>query len=296
MPTPLQQVSTSTGGTAAASITLPVSALSAGSTVFVGVCWNTKTKRLSSVSDGTNTYTGIFGLGSSSSGNLNLWVAQGVAAGATSIVAHIDSGTSNGVMMVIEVPGVATSIDNSASTDNTAGGTNHPQTLNPVTLLGTFMLGAMGVGGNPTVSQIGTGFTESTADIGTSGAKLMMAYGTFGAGGSPQTVNWATGTGINDDRGLVSVQVLTPIVLTAPLATGAGTGEVPSGVMTGLAPLGSGAGNAFVPAGIMTALCPRASGQGTAFAASHNGSAPIITRPYWRHPQITPWSEKGGFV
>lgn len=278
MPTPIQQFSGQTPGSAQSSISAACSALSAGSAVFVGVVWNTKSRSLASVTAPGCVFTQVVSLVNTSAGNLNLWVALNVAAGATSIQANINTGTSQGVMNVIEVPGLQTSVDNSASLANTTATTAHSQALTPVdTTDQMFYVGAIGLGTNLVCTQVGTGFTESTSDVGISGSKCGMAYGTFAAGAGVQTVQFNTPSTAVDGRALMSVPVApSGIVLNAPLATGQGTGQVPGGVMTMSEPI--------------------ARGQGNALLASIGGNNPILTRPFWRQGPVATWTEKGGLL
>lgn len=299
MPTPLQQVGGQTPGSAQASITTAVSALSAGSAVFVAVVWNTKSRSLASVTATGCTFTQVISLVNTSAGNLNLWVAYNVGAGATSIVANINTGTSQGVMQVLEVPGLKTATDNSASLPNTTAGTAQSISLTPVdTTDQMFYVGALGLPSNLVATQTGTGFTESTADTGISGSRINMAYGTFASGGASQTVSWSTPSSTVDGRGIMSVPVApSGIVLNAPLATGQGTADVPSGRMTMSEALAMGQGIGQVPGGVMMMREPVASGQGQAFAASVGPiQSVILTRPYWRQGPVTSWSEKGGLL
>lgn len=248
--------------------------------------------------------------GSAGNSQCRMYCPTGMAS-STVVTFNLDAAATRKVGWMEAWTGVANANNAGTANANAASGSSFSSgttgavaaPVGGVHFMSTVVQSAATIGGiNPGSDTEGTMTETVDAEVGASNFnRLEVQWNTWTAahaGGETATSTAAGGT----PAAWTGLQVLwdgatSGITLNAPLATGAGTGQVPAGAMTvDSTPVATGAGVGQVPAGVMTATAPVALGQGVAFSATHTGTAAIITRPYWHHPVIMPWTTKGGFV
>jgi hypothetical protein len=156
-------------------------AIVAGNLVVVAIASNNSPssfRTVSSISDGTNTYSKAFSFGSSATG-VELWYvanALAVSSGATIAIHLSGSSANNAVAVAAQISGIKTVSPNDAAVnahlDQTGGGSNHPSlTSGTPAVASEIIFGVIGYGNGSLVYSdnspfASVGSVQSTAGVG----------------------------------------------------------------------------------------------------------------------------------